>query len=195
MVHFLLRPADPGGVPDLVSAAAAPSASWRGFRSSCSCSWCCTLGVRADPVGADRALPRHPRHPGEPADVLVLRDADHLSVPRFDGDRRQMRDALNLNPFTHLAITYQEILFFEGPGRPLHAGCCVLGVRLGRVLPVRLLRVRSACATRLRRKCERDARVHVHERHRAHQRLEDLPPLRPAAAVRDAEERAAVAAA
>jgi ABC-type polysaccharide/polyol phosphate export permease len=26
----------------------------------------------------------------------------------------QMR-LLNLNPFTHLAITYQEILFFEGP--------------------------------------------------------------------------------
>ena len=31
---------------------------------------------------------------------------------------------LNLNPFTHLAITYQEILFFEGP-----VGHCVLAAR------------------------------------------------------------------
>jgi ABC-type polysaccharide/polyol phosphate export permease len=25
------------------------------------------------------------------------------------------RWALNLNPFTHLAVSYQEILFFQGP--------------------------------------------------------------------------------
>ena len=33
----------------------------------------------AGAVGADRALPRRARHPGQSADVLVLRDADHLS--------------------------------------------------------------------------------------------------------------------
>ena len=27
--------------------------------------------------------------------------------------------ASNLNPFTHLAVSYQEILFFHGPVRPL----------------------------------------------------------------------------
>ena len=32
----------------------------------------------ADAGRADRALPRHPRHPRERADVVVLRDADHL---------------------------------------------------------------------------------------------------------------------
>ena len=36
-------------------------------------------GAGADSRGADGALPRHPGHPEQPAHVLVLRDADHLS--------------------------------------------------------------------------------------------------------------------
>ena len=76
--------------------------------------------VRADPVGVDGALPRHPRHPVEPADVLVLRHADHLSLfpvrrPGEPGHVAWQTKLLKLNPFTHLAITYQEILFFDGP--------------------------------------------------------------------------------
>ena len=37
-----------------------------------------TLRARADRLGPHRALPRHPRHPVERADALVLLDADHL---------------------------------------------------------------------------------------------------------------------
>ena len=48
-----------------------------------------------------------------------------------------------LNPFTHLAITYQEILFFDGPVGHWK-WLLALGARLDRVLPVRLLRVRPA---------------------------------------------------
>ena len=39
-----------------------------------------TLGLALIALGADRALPRHPDLLVEPADALVLRDADHLSV-------------------------------------------------------------------------------------------------------------------
>ena len=44
---------------------------------------------------------------------MVLFDADHLfwrqeNVQRF-------KPLFDLNPFTHLAISYQEILFFAGP--------------------------------------------------------------------------------
>ena len=50
---------------------------------------------------------------------------------------------LKLNPFTHLAITYQEILFFKGPVGHLKLAA---GARrdLDRVLPVLLLGVRPA---------------------------------------------------
>ena len=51
--------------------------------------------LRAAPVGADRALPRHPRHPVEPADVLVLRDADHLPVFPVRRRRGRCRQLLN----------------------------------------------------------------------------------------------------
>ena len=37
------------------------------------------LGLSLLVVGADRALPRSQGHPRQPADALVLRDADHLS--------------------------------------------------------------------------------------------------------------------
>ena len=49
----------------------------------------------------------------------------------------------NLNPFTHLAISYQEILFFNGPFG--HWKWLVaLGPRLDRRVPGGLLAVRSA---------------------------------------------------
>ena len=51
------------------------------------------------------------------------------------------RRLLNLNPFTHLAISYQEILFYSGSVRPLEmaAGAArrVRGAVPVRVLPVR----------------------------------------------------------
>src|SRR5690606_20285645 len=37
-------------------------------------------GAGAPAVGSHRALPRHPGHPRQPADVLVLRAANHLLV-------------------------------------------------------------------------------------------------------------------
>ena len=40
LVHFLLGPADSRRVSDLLRRAARSCPSWRGFRSSCSCSWC-----------------------------------------------------------------------------------------------------------------------------------------------------------
>ena len=84
MVHFFF------GLPILAvfliyyQRAARPSASWLCFPLVVLVQLIFTLALRADPVGADRALPRHPRHPVEPADVLVLRDADHLPVLPFD---------------------------------------------------------------------------------------------------------------
>jgi lipopolysaccharide transport system permease protein len=32
-----------------------------------------------------------------------------------DGCPASVKPFLNLNPFTHLAVSYQEILFFDGP--------------------------------------------------------------------------------
>jgi ABC-type polysaccharide/polyol phosphate export permease len=34
---------------------------------------------------------------------------------RADGSTEWQGQLVKLNPFTHLAITYQEILFFKGP--------------------------------------------------------------------------------
>ena len=142
MVHFFLGLPILVGVHRLLSASPLHLASWLWFPVVVAGAADLHAGLRADPVGADRALPRHPRHPGEPDDVLVLRHADHLSVLPMMRAARQMR-FLNLNPFTHLAITYQEILFFPRAGRPLEVAA---GARrdLDRVLPVRLLRVRPA---------------------------------------------------
>ena len=52
------------------------------------------------------------------------------------------RTFLNLNPFTHLAVSYQEILFFPGPFGHWK-WLLALGVASGRALPRRLLPVRS----------------------------------------------------
>ena len=80
MVHFFLGAADPRRLPGLVSARRCTSASSRWFPVVVLVQLILHAGLRADPVGADGALPRHPRHPVEPADVLVLRHADHLPV-------------------------------------------------------------------------------------------------------------------
>ena len=77
MVHFFL------GLPILVAfliyyraAAAAVRAAVVSRRGRwCSCP---DARLRAAPVGADGALPRHPGHPRQHADGVVLRDADHL---------------------------------------------------------------------------------------------------------------------
>ena len=36
-------------------------------------------------------------------------------IYRWDNPPAQIRRYLNLNPFTHIAVSYQEILYFEGP--------------------------------------------------------------------------------
>ena len=61
----------------------------------------------------------------------------------------KIRPFLNLNPFTHLAITYQEILFFPAdPGSAAARRTLEVAARprrgFGRVVPVRLFPVRSA---------------------------------------------------
>ena len=59
-----------------------------------------------------------------------------------------MRWLLNLNPMTHLAISYQEVLFFVGPARPLEVAAGARR-RLSVVrVPRRLLRVRPAARLR-----------------------------------------------
>ena len=98
---------------------------------------------------------------------------------------QRYKTLFNLNPFTHLAISYQEILFF-GPVGHWKWLLALGAVSIARVSR-RLLAVRSAA------RLVRGGRVTSGpERDRAGQRLEDLPPLR-RPAVRDAEERAAAA--
>ena len=57
-------------------------------------------------VGADGALPRRARPAGEPADAVVLRDADHL--PAVAGAGAASGGCSNLNPFTHLAVATRK---------------------------------------------------------------------------------------
>ena len=66
-----------------------------------------------------------------------------IIYPWFQTEVRPYKRFFDLNPFTHLAISYQEILFFHGPighWRWLLA----LGVGVSRRVPRRLLAVRSA---------------------------------------------------
>ena len=72
--------------------------------------------ARADPVGPRRAFSRHPRHPVESADALVLLDADHLldqrsARPRQAGARFQPDDAPDR------VLSGDPLL--RRPGRPL----------------------------------------------------------------------------
>ena len=62
------------------------------------------------------------------------------------------RPFLNLNPFTHLAMSYQEILFYHGPVRPLEVAARAARRRAlfgWSAVPGRLLRIRSirGCGT------------------------------------------------
>ena len=50
----------------------------------------------------------------------------------------------NLNPFSHLAVSYQEILFFPGTRSAICSGCSLLGAASVVVFLARLLGVRSA---------------------------------------------------
>ncbi|MGE0703837.1 MAG: ABC transporter permease [Vicinamibacterales bacterium] len=38
-----------------------------------------------------------------------------IIYPWFQGELEPYRSLFNLNPFTHLAVSYQELLYFEGP--------------------------------------------------------------------------------
>ena len=67
-------------------------------------------------------------------------------------------DALKLNPFTHLAITYQEILFFDGPVGHCVAGCSC-SARSRSSSSCSATSCSTGCAIRLRRKC--DARLRL----------------------------------
>ena len=100
-----------------------------------------TAAPRPDPGGADRALPRHPRYPGQPAELWFF------STPIIYSWRQEnvlrFKLLFDLNPFTHLAISYQEILFFHGPVRPLEVAAGA-GRGVGRAVPGRLLAVRPA---------------------------------------------------
>ena len=85
----------------------------------------------------------------EPGDVLVLRHADHLlDAGRAAGGKT----FLNMNPFTHLAVSYQEILFYQG-----HFGhwkwLVALGVASGGMFSGGLLSLQSAARYVSRRKC------------------------------------------
>ena len=152
MVHFCLGLTDSGRLHGLERPLSRTGASSSWFPVDRRCvQLVFTLGLGADPLGADRALSRHPRPAVEPADVLVLRDADHLLLP--DGTRSQNFAWLfNLNPFFHLAVSYQEILFFQ-PDAPAGAFPTAFGhvwwlLAMGAgsvgLVPRRLLAVRSA---------------------------------------------------
>ena len=101
-----------------------------------------TLALALLARGARCALPRHPRHPVEPADALVLRDADHLPVVH-EPEVQSFRAFFNLNPFTHLAVSYQEVLFFNNG--PVGHWKWLLALGAGSVVPVprRFLALRS----------------------------------------------------
>ena len=90
----------------------------------------------------------------------------------------------DLNPFTHLAVSYQEILFFNQGPVGHWKWLLALGARVGRAVPGWLLAVRSPA----RLVCGGGMTPAIE----LAQRLEDLPPLR-RPAVLDAEERAAAA--
>ena len=143
MVHFFLGLPILAGVPDLLPRPRARRAGVVSGRRPRAADL--HARFRAVPVGADRALPRHPRLALERADVLVLRHPDHLSVVDQDRESRDRlaSDVLKLNPFTHLAISYQEILFFNGPVAT-RSGCSPLGVVSVAAVLRRLLVLRPA---------------------------------------------------
>ena len=85
---------------------------------------------------------------------------------------------LNLNPMTHIMRSYQQVLFFDGPLGHQKA------LALVGVLSIGVFLVGYFVFDRLR---DSFAEEVDDARHRRHQRLEGLPPLRAEEAVRDAE--------
>ena len=113
MVHFLLGLLILIPCPDLLPATALRVQSPVVSRGGLSCS----LSSRRALALILSALTVHFRDIrdllGECPDALVFFDADHLSL--VSGERAPVQAGLfDVNPFTHLAISYQEILFF-GP--------------------------------------------------------------------------------
>ena len=142
MVHFFLGLPILVGVPDLLSATARlpPSSLW--FPVVVLVQLVFTLGLAL----ILSALTVHFR---DIRDILANLltfwfFATPIIYPYGSAERPAVpHGCFNLNPFTHLAVSYQEILFFHGPVRPLEvAARARRGV--GRALPGRLLAVRSA---------------------------------------------------
>ena len=100
-----------------------------------------TIGLALIAGGADGALPRHPGHPGNVLTLWffatpIIYSCDQANVQPY-------KWLFNLNPMTHLAISYQEILFFVGPFGHWK-WLLALGWRSVVRVPRRLLGVRSA---------------------------------------------------
>ena len=143
-----------------------------------------TLGLALLRLGADRALPRRARSAGQPADALVL--SRRRSSIRCTQAPARVRRLLNLNPFTHLAVAYQEVLFRPGPFTRL-ATAARRRRRVDRACSWSATSCSIGCAIRSRRKCDCACTAD-----RSARRPQGLSPLRAPQAVRDAEERAAV---
>ena len=62
-----------------------------------------------------------------------------------------VQDALNLNPFTHLVISYQEVLFYDRAARALAVAACPAVASFA--CSWRATSSSIACVTRSRRKC------------------------------------------
>ena len=133
--------ADPGRVPDLLQGAADARRSCSVFRSSC---WC-SSSSRSRCALILSALTVHFRDIKDIlSNVLSLWFFatpiiySYLTMPE---SAQGFKKYLNLNPFTHIVISYQEILFFAGPFGHWK-WLAALGVGVRRVLPVCLLDVR-----------------------------------------------------
>ena len=71
---------------------------------------------------------------------------------------QQFKWLFNLNPFTHLAVSYQEILFFHGPVRALRQWLLALGGASIGAVPRPATGSSIGCAIRLPRRY--DERAH-----------------------------------
>ena len=167
LVNFGFSLVNPGGVPRLL-----PACRWRPAELALAAAHrprAARLHARvvAPAVQPDGAFPRPARPGRQPDDALVLGHADHLLAVR---GARAVSRLLALNPLTHLAVAYQEVLFLDGPFAS-GADCPGLARRPSVCWP-RATSSSIGCAIRSRRKCERaDAR--------APRRSKDLPALRP----------------
>ena len=152
MVHFFLGLPILVGVPDLLPALARPPASCCGFRSSSLVQLILTLGLAL----ILSALTVHFRDIRdilvEPADVLVLRDADHLS----DGSRR--RSAIQTAAQPESVHAPGDLV----PGDPVlprarsgTGGGCSRWASARSCCSCSATGCSTGCATRSRRRCER----------------------------------------